>query len=106
MPVTKITNFQSFQNEVETAENVLVEFEAEWCMPCRAMVSVVEEVAKQHPDVKVVAVDVDGDGMEPVLQKYGVRTVPTFVHVRGGTSVRSASGNITRAELSLLLRDA
>lgn len=106
MPVTKIKNFQSFQNEVENADKVLVEFEAEWCLPCRAMVSVVEEIAKQHPDVKVVAVDVDGDGMEPILQKYGVRTVPTFVHVRGGTSIRSVSGNISRAELSSLLRDA
>jgi len=68
MPVTKIETFQSFQDEVESAERVLVKFEADWCMPCRAMASVIEEIAKQHPNVKVVAVDVDGDGMEPVLQ--------------------------------------
>jgi thioredoxin 1 len=105
MPVTKVEDFQSFQSEVECAEKVLVKFEADWCLPCRAMASVIEEIANKHPDLKVVAVDVDGEGMEPVLKKYGVRAVPTFVHVRRGTTIRSTSGTVSKAELSSLVED-
>jgi tRNA G46 methylase TrmB len=69
------------------------------------MATVVEEIAKQNPDLKVVSVDVDGDGIEPVLKKYGVRAVPTFVHLRGGATVRSASGTISKADLSSLIKE-
>lgn len=105
MTVTKVEDFQSFQNEVEGAERVLVKFEADWCMPCKAMTAVIEEIANRHPDLKVIAVDVDGEGMGPVLKKYKIRAVPTFVHLRGGTAIRSTSGTVSRAELSSLIED-
>lgn len=105
MPVTKIDDFQSFSEEINSTENVLVKFEADWCMPCKAMASVVEEVAKQHPDVKVLAVDIDGEGMEEAIKKFGVRSVPTFVRVRQGDSVRSTCGTVSKAELASLLSD-
>jgi thioredoxin 1 len=105
MPATVIDNFETFQSEVESAENeVLVQFKADWCMPCKAMASLVEEVSKAYPDVKVVTVDIEGDGMEPVLQKYEVRAVPTFVHVdKKGAPIKSLSGTISKAELRSLL---
>lgn len=105
MPITKVDNFQSFLSELEGEEKVLVKFEAEWCMPCRAMSSVVEEIANQNPDLKVIAVDIEGEGMEEALRRYGVRSVPTFVHLRSGAAVRSAAGTVSRAELSSLVED-
>jgi thioredoxin 1 len=105
MPITKIDDFQSFQAEIESAERILVKFEADWCMPCRAMASIVEEVAKQYPDVKVVAVDIDGEGMEKALEKYKVKAVPTFVHLKSGTATKSTSGTISKDELSTFLRE-
>ena len=105
MPITKIEDFQSFQSAIESAGRILVKFEAEWCMPCRAMVPVIEEIAKQNPDLKVLAVDIEGEGMEPVLKKYGVRAVPTFVHLRNGATIRSSSGTISKADLFTLIED-
>jgi thioredoxin 1 len=105
MSFTKVTNFQSFLNELEGEGQVLVKFEAEWCMPCRAMTSVVEEVVNQYPDLKVIAVDVDGEGMEEALQQYKVRSVPMFVHLRDGTIINSASGTVSKAELASLVED-
>lgn len=105
MPITKIENFQSFQFEIENAEKVLIKFEADWCMPCRAMAPVVEEIARQYPDLKILAVDVEGEGIETLLKKYGVQAVPTFVHLRKGTVIRSTSGTINKADLSSLIKE-
>jgi thioredoxin 1 len=105
MSITKVDNFQEFVNELEGEERVLVKFEAGWCMPCKAMASVVEEIANQRPDFKVIAVDIDGDGMEEAIQQYKIRSVPTFVHLRAGNTVRTACGTFSKAELSLLLED-
>lgn len=105
MPITKVDDLEEFQSIISREEKVLVKFEADWCMPCRAMSSVVEEVAKLHPNVKVLAVDIEGEGIDEALVEYGVRSVPTFVHLREGTKVRSTSGTVSKAELSSLLSD-
>lgn len=104
MPVTKVDDFRSFQDIISVEENVLVKFEADWCMPCKAMASVVEEVAKQHPSVKVLAVNIEGEGMEEAIEKYKVRAVPTFVRLRGGVQIKSTSGTATKAELASLVQ--
>jgi thioredoxin 1 len=103
MPVTKIEDLKSFQEVISREDRILVKFEADWCMPCRAMASVVEEIANQHPDVKVLAVDIEGEGLDEVLIQYEVRSLPTFVSLRAGTKVASACGTISKAELSSLI---
>lgn len=105
MSVTKVEDFQSFREAVESTEKVLLKFEADWCTPCKAMSSVVEEVSNMHPDVKFVAVDVDGEGMEEVLKKYQIRSIPAFVHLRKGDRVSSTCGTVNRAELASLIAD-
>lgn len=103
MPVIKVEDFKDFQDIVTNEGKVLVKFEADWCMPCKAMASVVEEIANQHPDVKVLAVDIETEGMEDILREYGVRHLPTFVHLRDGSKVNSACGTISKAELTSLI---
>jgi thioredoxin 1 len=105
MSVIIVDDFEQFTNIIQHEERVLVKFEADWCMPCKAMASVVEEVAKLNPDVKVLAVDVEGDGIDEALKAYGVRSVPTFVSIRGGTKVNVAQGTISRSELTSLIAE-
>lgn len=106
MSVTKVEDFETFEKEVASVKRkVLVKFEADWCIPCEAMAAVVEDVARRYPEVKVVAVDIDGDGIDSILKEYGVRSLPTFVRVENGAIVRSATGTLTKAELSSLLDD-
>jgi thioredoxin 1 len=106
MPVIRIEDLNAFQDIVAREDRVLVKFEADWCMPCKAMASVVEEIANQHPDVKVLAVDIEAEGIDSVLIEYGVRSLPTFVHLREGTKVNSTCGTVSKAELSSLLNVA
>ena len=59
MSAVTITN-ENFQNEVMHADKpVLLDFWAPWCGPCRMVSPVVEEIAAEHPDIKVGKVNVD-----------------------------------------------
>ncbi len=100
MSIKHVSDVKSFQEELDSSDNILIKFEAEWCNPCKAMAPIIEDFAKNNPQLKVIAVDVDGDGIHDVLSKYGVRSVPTFVRLKGGATIRTAAGTITRTELS------
>lgn len=98
--VTKVDSFQSLTQELAGSKHVLIKFEAEWCMPCKAMSSVVEAVASQYPELKVIAADIEGEGMEEALLQYKVMSVPTFIYLNNGATVNTACGTISKAELS------
>jgi thioredoxin 1 len=61
---------------------VLVDFYAEWCGPCKRLTPIVEEFAAEHPEVRVVKVNVD-DNPE-LAKRYGVNAMPTLMVVRNG----------------------
>ncbi len=66
MSVINLTS-ENFESEVILSEkNVLVDFFANWCAPCRVMSSVVDEIAEEHPEIKVCKVNVDE---QPQLQR-------------------------------------
>lgn len=52
-------------------------FSATWCMPCRQMVPVFEEVKKENPNVRFVDIDVD-DNKDLAIQS-GAQSVPTII---------------------------
>ncbi len=73
-------NAQSFAQEVEQAAGaVLIDFYADWCAPCRMVAPILDEVAKERPDVKVVKVNID-DTPE-LAQRFGVMSIPTLISV-------------------------
>ena len=63
-------------------------FTADWCAPCKALGPTMNRVAEQI-QVNKVNIDYEAD----VVQKYGVRNIPTVVLVENGQEVRRFSGN-------------
>lgn len=102
MSIQKIKDKQSFYNNISSNEDVLVKFEATWCMPCKAMSPIIEEFAKNNPNVKVVAVDVDDEDVYDLLGELEVKSVPTFIRMKAGKVLRRASGSLTRTALLTL----
>ena len=81
----------NFQNEVMDSEKkVLLDFWAPWCGPCRQVVPLVEEIAKERPDIKVGKVNVD-ENPELVIQ-FGVMSIPTLVVMENGRIIRESKG--------------
>ena len=82
----------------------LVEFGAEWCGACRAMAPVVERLAADAgPSVLVAAVDTDASPR--TAERFGIRSLPTFLFFRDGHLVDRMVGMTTRHHLEARLQE-
>ena len=61
---------------------VLVDFNAEWCPPCQALHPILEELAEERDDFKIVAVDIDDQ--DELAEEYGVSSIPCLVAFKDG----------------------
>jgi thioredoxin 1 len=75
---------QNFQTEVlEASEPVLVDFWAEWCMPCRMLAPTIDKIAKDYAG-KVKVGKVDTDANRDTAMKYGISAIPTVILFKDG----------------------
>ncbi|MGB3638348.1 MAG: thioredoxin [Rivularia sp. (in: cyanobacteria)] len=73
------------------SENLLVvDFSASWCGPCRVVAPLVEQLAQEHEDIKVVKIDVDQD--KPLAKRYEVRSIPAVLMFKNGELVENIVG--------------
>jgi thioredoxin 1 len=95
----------TFDAEVlASATPVLVEFGAAWCPPCRMLAPILEEVAGERSDIRILTVDVDAN---PVTQgRYGVMSLPTLLLFRGGKPQRQVIGLMSKGRLLAFLDEA
>ena len=84
-------NKNNFQNEIMDSEKtVLLDFWAPWCVPCRMVVPIIEEIAGERPDIKVGKINVDE---QPELaSKFSIMSIPTLVVMKNGKIVQQVSG--------------
>ena len=95
-------NKNNFHEEVmNSTKPELLDFWASWCGHCKMMAPVVEEIAKERPDIKVGKIDVDE---QPELAgQYRVMSIPTLVVMKGGKVVNQAVGARPKAQVLAML---
>ena len=77
-------NDQSFDSEVLGADRaVLVDFWAEWCVPCHMVSPVVEEIARANPE-RLKAVKMNVDDNPETARKFSVLSIPTLILFKDG----------------------
>lgn len=82
MAVLTITKDNFKAEIVETTKPVLLDFWATWCAPCMMQSPIVDELAEEHPEIKVGKVNVDE---QPELASaFAVESIPTLVIIRDG----------------------
>ncbi|MBU1061538.1 MAG: thioredoxin [Candidatus Omnitrophica bacterium] len=92
-------NDENFKKEVlESKLPVLVDFWAEWCMPCRMVAPVVEEIAKEYQGkLKVCKLNVDE--ARNTASDYGIMSIPTMAIFKNGKVINKIVGALPKAEL-------
>lgn len=95
-------NSKNFDKEVMNADKpVLLDFWAPWCGPCRMVLPIVEEIAKERSDIKVGKVNVDE---EPELaREFGVMSIPMLVVMKDGRIVNQSLGAKPKAQILSML---
>ncbi len=91
-------NQNNFRQEVlESDRPVLLDFYADWCGPCRMVVPIVEEIAEEYPQYKVVKINVD---QEPELSKqFQVMSIPSLFVMRGGEITAQSVGAKSKEQI-------
>ena len=93
----KATSVIEFSDIIESNDVVLVDFSTKWCVPCKKMKPVIEEIKKENRDVKVVFVDADIN--KELVKKYKIRGVPVFIVFKDGKEEFRHVGLIEKLEL-------
>ncbi|MEM8736966.1 MAG: thioredoxin [Planctomycetota bacterium] len=88
----------NFETEVVKADQpVLVDFWAEWCMPCRMLAPVIDELSQEY-DGKVKVGKVDTDANRETSVKYGISAIPTIILFDKGEVVKKFVGVTPKPE--------
>ena len=94
-------NFQVEVIESETA--VLVDFWAPWCAPCRVVAPVLEEIAAERDDLRVVKLNIDEN--QQTAAAFEVLSTPTMILFRGGAPVKKVIGAYPKKKIEAQLFD-
>ncbi|HKP19230.1 MAG TPA: thioredoxin [Gaiellaceae bacterium] len=88
---TEVTT-ETFDSEVLQSEQpVLVDFWAEWCGPCHAVLPVLEKIVEEHGgELKLVKINVDEQ--QDLMLRYGVQSIPTLILFRDGAPAAAVIG--------------
>lgn len=76
---------------------ILLKFGAAWCGPCKAMEPVLNEIAEERPDIKVIQLDVDEN--EELVQLFKIRNVPVLFLIKEGVTVNKYVGGASKAQI-------
>jgi len=96
--VIELTDDNFEQEVVNSGKPALVDFWAEWCMPCRMLAPTIDELAGEYAG-RIVVGKVDTDNNRNVSLKFGISAIPTLILFKDGQMVKKYVGLQNKKEL-------
>ena len=101
MDIIHVT-LENFEESVlKNDKPVILDFYADWCGPCRMVIPVVEKIAEEYPEYKVVKVNVDEE--QELAAQFGVMSIPTLMVVKNGEVVNKSVGAKNKQQILAML---
>jgi thioredoxin 1 len=95
----------NFQSEVLEAEQpVLVDFWAPWCGPCRIVHPILEEIAGERDDLRIVSINTDEN--QQTAARYDILSIPTLILFKDGAEAKRVVGAMPKRRLEAELEPA
>ncbi len=96
----------NFESEVlQSDQPVLVDFWAEWCMPCRMLAPTIDELADEFKS-KVKVGKLDTDANRDVTVKYGINAIPTVILFKDGEVAKKFVGMTNKQDMADAMTEA
>ena len=97
-----INSAKEFDELVESGKNVLVDFYADWCGPCKMQAPIVDAIAEENSDVVVAKLNVDD--VDEVAERFNIVSIPTLLIFKGGKLVKNFVGVTMKANILAALK--
>ena len=92
----------NFESEILNSDKpVLLDFWAPWCGPCRTVVPIVEEIAKERPDIKVGKINVDEN--PELASHFRIMSIPTLMIMEKGKVTKQVHGARSKGSILSML---
>lgn len=100
MAVISVTADNFEQEVLKTEGIVMVDFWAAWCGPCKMLSPIVDQIAEEHPEIKVCKVNIDE---EPSLAiDYKVMSIPTLLVFKNGEKINMSIGVQSKSDIEAM----
>ncbi|MFP3164596.1 MAG: thioredoxin [Acidianus sp.] len=93
----------TFDNFIKSHKVAVIDFWAEWCAPCIMLAPIIEELAKDYPQVGFGKVNSDEN--QDIAARYGVMSLPTVVFFKNGEPVDEVIGVVPREEIEIRIKE-
>ena len=81
-----VINESNFNEALSQKDKLVVlDFWAEWCGPCRTIAPLIDQLAAEYEGKAIIGkVDIDVESNATIVEKYGIRNIPTVIFIKNG----------------------
>jgi thioredoxin 1 len=92
---------EDFENVIKNNDKLLIDFYADWCAPCRMMSPVLDQIAKENEDIKVIKVNIEE--YQDLAEIHEVKGIPFMKVFKDGEEFESLAGFRPKENLQEIL---
>ena len=82
--VKEVKTVEEFENILKTNEKVVIDFYADWCVPCKKLAPEFQKLSNQYDSVSFIKINVDTEDIRSLVEDYKITALPTFVFIKSG----------------------